>query len=145
MLLNKQTKILIWLVLAVAFFGFIDATYLAVKFFNGTELNCGLTGGCNVVTTSEYATLFGIPVALLGSFFYATILFLSLLFIDRQYKSLPKLLLALTATGFLMSLYFVSLQLFVIDAICVYCMVSATTSTTLFILSALLVKSMRKP
>lgn len=142
--MNKQTKILTGIILAVAFFGFIDATYLAVKFFNGTELNCGLTGGCNTVTTSEYATLFGIPVALLGSFFYATILFLSLLFIDRHYKILPKFLLALTATGFLMSLYFVYLQLFVIDAICVYCMVSATTSTTLFILAIMLFRASKK-
>ncbi len=129
--------------LVIAAIGFADATWLTAKHFLGGPLPC-LTGGCELVTTSAYSNILGIPVALLGAGYYLTQLILAIAYFES--KSLTPLRLAsyLATAGLLASIYFVSLQLFVLHAICIYCMVSAGTSTTLFILGLLLLRHLRK-
>lgn len=125
---------LLFLFPALSAVGFADATYLTVKHFLGTPIPCSILKGCEQVTNSQYAVVFGIPVALLGSFYYLTILVLAAIYFDSRRPAVLKLLAYLTPFGFLASLWFVYLQIFVIKAICLYCMISATTSTILFIL-----------
>ena len=126
--------------------GFADATYLTVKHFLGTPLPCSIIKGCEQVTTSQFATIYGIPVALLGSLYYLTILVLAVIYFDSRKPAALKLLAYLTPIGFLASLWFVYLQIFIIGAICLYCMVSATTSTLLFIFGIThLIKTRKKP
>lgn len=124
--------------------GFVDATYLTVKHFLGGPIPCSILKGCEQVTTSQYSTVFGIPVALLGAFYYLTILVLAAIYFDSKKTSVLKLLACLTPFGFLASLIFVYLQIFVIKAICLYCMVSAATSTILFILGMIYLTKHRK-
>src|SRR3989338_8628205 len=134
---NKPAAPSNWLPFAfliVSAFGFADATYLTTKHFLGAPVACSILKGCEQVTTSPYSLIFSIPVALLGSVYYLTILILSVIYLDSRKPSVLKLLAHLTPFGFLASLYFVYLQIFVIKAICLYCMVSADTSTVLFIL-----------
>ena len=50
-------------------------------------------------------------------------------------------LLPLTSAGFVASLILTGIQLFVIDAICLYCVLSAASSTALFILSFVIRKA----
>lgn len=113
--------------------GFVDSTYLTVTHFLGATVPCSIVHGCEKVLSSQYSSIFGIPVALLGAFYYLTILVLAVIYFDSRKTSVLKLLACLTPFGFLASLIFVYLQIFVIGAICLYCMVSATTSTILFI------------
>ncbi|HSR89131.1 MAG TPA: vitamin K epoxide reductase family protein [Candidatus Udaeobacter sp.] len=125
--------------------GFIDATYLAAKHFLGTPIPCSILKGCEQVTTSQYSSLFGIPVALLGSIYYLTILVLAAIYFDSRKPAVLKLLACLTPFGFLASLWFVYLQIFIIKAICLYCMTSAATSTLLFIIGmTYLIKNRKK-
>jgi uncharacterized membrane protein len=63
--------------------------------------------------------------------------------LDRKSVKVAKLASKLTWVGLLASLYLVFLQLFVIKSICIYCMVSAGSSTILFILGVLLLRSLR--
>jgi uncharacterized membrane protein len=128
----------IWIITLLSFIGFLDASYLTASHYGATELACGLSGGCDTVTTSEYSTVFGIPVALGGALFYFSVLIFSLLFIDTKNKKFLLPIVFLTPLGFLSSVWFVYLQLYVIEAICYYCMGSATTSTLLFLLTPLL-------
>ena len=127
-----------WLVvclLILSAFGFIDATYLTSKHFLGSPITCSILHGCEQVTTSVYSLVLGLPVALFGSLFYLTVLILSAVYLQNQ-KKLPLIIITLLSTlAFLVSLRFVYLQLFIIKAICIFCMGSATTSTLLFILS----------
>jgi len=135
---------LIWSLIAVAFIGFLDATYLTAVHYRGADLGCTDWGSCNEVTTSKYSEIFGIPLALLGALYYLGVFILSLIHFDTK-KLLPlKLIPFATAFGFLFSLGLVYLQLFVIHAICLYCMFSALTSTTLFILSLFILKYFKK-
>ncbi|MBI2436814.1 MAG: vitamin K epoxide reductase family protein [Candidatus Magasanikbacteria bacterium] len=120
--------------LLVALIGFADATYLTVAYYSGLELICGLASACNAVTTSAYSRIGSIPVALLGSLFYLSMIILSLAYIDTKSIVIARIRSWTTCIGFGASFVFVYLQLFVIGIICTYCMVSAGTSTLLFIL-----------
>lgn len=133
--LNKSARIPNWLPICFLIFsaiGFADATYLTVKHFLGTPIPCAILQGCEQVTNSQFATIFGVPVALLGSGYYLTVLILSVVYLDTRKFFALKLAAIFTIFGFLASLWFIFLQIFIIKAICLYCMVSATTSTLLF-------------
>lgn len=147
---------LIWGFIIFSFSGFLDATYLTVSHYMGTELNCTILNGCGTVTASEYSLIAGIPVALLGCFFYLTMLIGSLVYLDTRHEAQRsasnslnefalKLISWLPFTGLAASAWFVYLQFFVIKALCQYCMLSAITSSLLFILAVItLVKSNSK-
>ncbi len=123
---------------AVAVMGFFDASYLTAKHFLGGPIPCSIFKGCDTVTNSVYASIFGIPVALLGAIFYLTWLILIIWYLDRGGEAIKKNLIWLGSAGFLFSIYFVGVQALVIKAFCLYCLISALTSTLLFILSLIL-------
>jgi uncharacterized membrane protein len=131
---------LVWLFLAVSFLGFLDASYLTISHFTGADLNCSITNGCAQVTSSEYSVVFGVPVSLMGVLYYLSVFILSFLYFDIRRKEIFEFIRPLTVAGFLSSAWFVYLQLFVIHAICQYCMASAITSTILFILGIVSLK-----
>ncbi|MDQ5944177.1 MAG: hypothetical protein QG658_244 [Patescibacteria group bacterium] len=119
--------------LAIA--GIIDATILTIEHYTRDGLSCGFTGGCERVLTSQYSELpiLGIPTALLGVVFYAVVLFLVMFsVINREpIRRLP--MLAWSTIGFVSSLGLTSIQAFIIKAWCQYCLLSALTSTLIFI------------
>lgn len=130
--------------LAIALLGFADATYLTIKHYQGEAPTCIITKGCGVVATSKYATIFEIPVALLGTLYYLSIIILAVAYLDTKKTIVLTIMARLTWVGLIASLYFVGLQLFVIKALCLYCIVSAGSSFTLFILQFPLMQSIKK-
>ena len=130
--MNRGLKIAAIVMLAVAAIGFLDATYLTIEHYRGAIPPCTIEG-CEVVLTSEQAEIAGVPVALLGAIYYLLILILAIAYLDRQNQSVLRFAASTTIVGLVASAYFVSLQLFVIKSICQYCMISAGTSTLLFI------------
>lgn len=128
-------KILLALFLLASFIGFLDATYLTVEHYNKGILPCYIFEGCDQVTASRYSTVGNIPIALFGAIYYLVIFISTILFFDTKYKPILYILILLPIFGFLFSLWFMYLQIFVIKAICFYCVISATTSTALFILT----------
>ncbi len=138
---SKTQKIpswLIWAFVVVSFLGFLDATYLTVVHFAGLNIGCIITTGCDTVTTSVYSEIFGIPMALFGAIFYLTIFIASLMYVDKKNPAILFTLPILGLCGFITSLYLIYLQLFVIKALCFYCLLSAGTSTLLFVLGVIL-------
>lgn len=131
--MTKFQKIIIGIFLAVSIIGFVDALYLTIEHFRGVVPPCSILKGCEVVTTSSYSVVFGIPVALLGALYYVFFFIFSLAYFDSKKERILSLLSRFSIFGFLASLYFVYLQFFVLKALCIYCMMSATTSTLLFI------------
>jgi uncharacterized membrane protein len=122
----------------VSFLGFLDATYLTAQHYLGTIPPCVITTGCETVLTSEHSVIFGIPTALLGSFYYLLLFLLAVFSLDMK-RGIIRFAAFLTPIGFLASLYFVYLQLFVIKEICSYCVVSAAASTILFVLGLFII------
>lgn len=130
---------------AISFIGLFDAFYLSAQKYLGTIPPCFITTGCDTVTRGPYSVLFGIPLAYLGLLYYIALFFLSVLYFNTD-KKLPtiKALNFISGFGFLFSIYLVYLQIFVIEALCIYCIISATTTTLIFILSCYLESVLKK-
>lgn len=134
---NNTKQVPTWLILSFLLFsliGFIDAGYLTVAHYQHVSPTCSIVAGCDVVTTSKYSEIFGIPVALLGTLYYLTIFILSLIYFDIRAYWVKKWMPYVTIVGLVASAYFVTIQLFILKSICLYCLASAATSTILFIL-----------
>jgi uncharacterized membrane protein len=115
---------LLAIILVLAFLGLIDSVYLAHAALSDTALSCGISGldGCNIVAQSAYSRIFGVPNGIYGVVFYALTLILSFVMIRSYHSWMLKLLLALTSAGLIASFYFLYLQVFLIKALCIYCL-----------------------
>src|SRR3989338_11329932 len=129
-----------WIFAALALVGLSDASYLTAKHYLGTPINCSIFGDCDKVTTSAYSAIWGIPVALFGAIYYIFIFLLAIWYLDSKKESILYFIASATAVGFLASVWFLYLQLFVIGALCLYCIISAITSTLLFITGLIVLK-----
>jgi uncharacterized membrane protein len=115
-------------VAVLALLGVAVAGYLTYVHYAELEPICaGGGGGCERVQNSSYAELAGIPVALLGLIGYALIL--ASLWVPDDLGRAAGVLLALVGFGF--SVYLTWVELFEIDAICQWCVVSAVLMTGL--------------
>jgi uncharacterized membrane protein len=130
--------------LTISLIGFVDATYLTIQHYRGASLDCYVLRDCEEVTTSEYATIGLIPIALVGALYYLSIILLSAAYLDTKRNRLLTIISLLTTFGFLVSLILVYLQIFVIRALCSYCFLSALASTALFTLAMISVRTSRK-
>src|SRR3989338_4991444 len=108
-LLDSPTKKTI-LIGLFSFLGLIDASYLAAKHYAGTIPPCAIVKGCEAVTTSQYATIGGVSVALLGAIYYLAVLVISIAIIDTKNDRLKKFLAGFSVIGLLASIWFISLQ-----------------------------------
>lgn len=108
--------------------------YLTYTHYEGIDPACvGGSSGCHVVQASEYAEIGDVPVALIGLIGYIAIG--ASLALREPLGSTVTLLLTLGGTAF--SAYLTYLELWVIDAICQWCVASAAIMTSLFIVSAI--------
>ena len=119
--------------------GSVNASYLTYEHFKyqstGSDMVCyvHIMGDCNDVLQSKYSEIFNVPVALLGLGYYLFVLSLLVFIYFTKNKTKSFFLLSLiTAVGFLFGLILVYLQLFVLEAVCPYCMLSALISVLLF-------------
>jgi uncharacterized membrane protein len=94
------------------------AAYLTWVHYDESALVCVAGGGCETVQQSSYAEIAGLPVALLGLVSYAIVL--GLIVWDTPYARLGAASLAVVGLAF--SVYLLVLQLFVIDAVCFWCL-----------------------
>ena len=133
-----NNKLLLRIIAIIAMVGFADAVYLTANYYLGTPVPCLLTGGCDKVLTSTFSSFSGVPLSLLGLLFYATV-FVLVTMLEISWKdSTLKVLFGMTVAGFVVSIILLGLQLFVINAICFYCMISLISSTTLFVLAIII-------
>jgi uncharacterized membrane protein len=101
----------------VALAGAAVAGYLTWVHYDEAALVCVAGGGCETVQRSSYSELAGIPVALLGLLSY-TVVFALVLW-NTPTARLAAASLAFVGLAF--GIYLLALQLFVIDAVCVWC------------------------
>lgn len=85
--------------------------------------------------SSQYATVAGLPLALLGAIAYFTVFSLATL-AAFEYKVAGKLLTLVVSLMFITSLWLIYLQAVVIKAFCQFCLLSALVT---FILTALVI------
>lgn len=129
-----------WLVPALALLGLFISAYLTIVELGQTAAVCGPVGDCNAVQSSSYATIGPIPVALLGLFFYLAVagLWLALPRLKVvQQRPAAGVLLAATTLGIIFSVYLTSVEIFILEAVCAWCITSAVISALLFLVVVL--------
>ncbi len=103
------------------------------------KLQCG-SGSCEYVQTSRYGALFGVPVAFYGVVGYAIIFAVAIAGLQPSQlaRRWPTTALALlSAGGFLFTLYLTGIELFVLHAICRWCVGSAVVMTVIAMIAVL--------
>jgi len=123
--------------LAFSLMGFLDAVYLTIQHYRGAGQECGPLWECDMVMASQYAVMGDIPIALMGAAYYLVIFLLGVAYFDTKHSRILTVIVLLTVPGFLSSLILLYLQVFVIHALCFYCLISALSSTGLFALTVI--------
>ncbi len=119
---------------ALAVAGFLISAYLTWTYLSGVVPACvGDSSGCEVVQTSRYSEVLGVPVAALGLFAYATMLVCAI--IRGEKAAVSGAFVALVGTQF--SAYLSYLELFVLRAICQWCVASAVLVVAYLVFGAL--------
>ncbi len=124
----------------VALAGMFVALYLTLyKLGYIGTLVCAV-GSCETVQTSKWATFLGLPVGLWGVGYYVVVFTLALAGLSPSLAeriSISRVLVGVTGFGLVFSLWLTYLELFVIHAICQWCVISAVLAAALFVISLL--------
>jgi len=120
--------------------GLLLATYLYLyKIGKIGTLACG-TGSCETVQLSPYSRFLGLEVAMIGICGYGLLLILGLLGLQAspgRRSWVGRLLLVGSGLGLVFTCYLTYLELFLIEAICRWCVASAVIITLIFVASLL--------
>ncbi len=117
----------------LALIGLADSIYLTIEHLAGRSVPCTITGGCEQVLTSPYATVAGLPLSGLGALAYFTAFSLATL-AAFGYRKAADLLIILVVLMLAVSVYLFILQAFVIKAFCQFCLLSAAITLLLALL-----------
>ena len=122
----------------LALIGVFVSTYLTLyKLGYIGQLQCAV-GSCETVNTSRWATFLGLPVAAWGLGFYVLALVLVMVGIQDRYadsRMLSVVYVVLTGWGVVFSGWLTYLELFVINAICIWCVTSACIVAIMFLVA----------
>ncbi len=125
-------------ILILSILGLFDSGYLSWGKLTRHDIRClpGL-GDCGSVNNSIYSELHGIPVAYLGFAGYLLIILVALFFLKtgKENHFLNFTLLGITLFGVLFSAYLTYIEVAVLFAICIYCVISALLMLAIFELS----------
>ena len=125
-------------IVLLALVGLLVATYLWLyKIGVLGELKCG-TGSCEYVQTSPYAEVLGVPVAFIGVIGYVVLFLAGLVGLQPTFQEdrrVTRLLAVLATVGFGFTLYLTAIELFVLHAICRWCVGSAVIMTAIWALA----------
>jgi len=129
------------LIEVIALIGLLISAYLSYTALSGGGINYCITGTeCDVVNSSVYSKIVGIPVSVIGVVGYLLILAVSFLSVEDRRKWFY--LFILTTAGASFSLYLTYLEIFKINAICSFCVASLILIIALFIIVIIKKKNM---
>ena len=130
----------LWASAVLSSLGIVVSGYLASKRLVGGSLACTRWAQCDEVNNSLYAKIYGIPVSFIGLAGYLLLLALAVAAlrsggrVQRQMVLLG-LLLSLGGVGF--SIYLTYIEIYVIEALCSWCVASAIIISLLAIVSGI--------
>ncbi|MBI2953343.1 MAG: vitamin K epoxide reductase family protein [Chloroflexi bacterium] len=137
----RQLPVFGTMVPVLALIGMFVSGYLAWVHWFGIEPICGELGECEVVNSSVYAEIYGVPVALLGFVGYASLLALGLINLrhaEHNHRLARWAIFGFSLAGVLYSGWLTNIELNVLRAICVWCVASAITIAAILVVSVVL-------
>jgi vitamin-K-epoxide reductase (warfarin-sensitive) len=96
----------------------------------------GETFNCDIVNRSEYSSIFGIPVALIGMLGYVALAGLATVY--RERRETPAMLFIAAAAGLAFALYLTYIEARVLGVWCILCLSSLALITTVTMLAAVI-------
>jgi len=130
---RRWLKAAAWIALSAALAGGVIACYLAFENVRGETGVCtGVAKSCATVQKSQYGEILGVPVSVPGLALYVTLVALAgawLLDFAGRRPMWAALGFQAALFGFVFSMYLTSVEAFVLDAWCVYCVASASLMT----------------
>ena len=142
--MDSKTALKIIIILALAGMA-VDAllTYNKITY---SRIGCPAGGGCDIVTGSIYSEVLGIPVSLLGMGAFIFFIILALLALNGKFseKNAFQLIIAVSAIGLVIAAWFVYVMVYLLDAICPWCVLSHTILLAIFAISIYTFLKMRK-
>ncbi len=134
---DKTASALYWASILLSALGAVDATYLLIYKLTGNNRMCLGSGGCHDVNFSPYSEIYGIPLALIG--LLAFLALLAVLLAERRFRLAaengPLVVFGMGLVGVAYSAYLTYLELYVIHAVCPFCVASAVIFLLIFILA----------
>jgi uncharacterized membrane protein len=118
----------------VALVGLADAIYLTFHHYTARPVPCSILEGCEMVLTSQYATIAGIPLALYGAAAYLIAFALAVLTFLGKRKAWLLFSLQVTVMS-IFTVWLLYVQGVVLEAFCQFCLLSALVTFTLFIIA----------
>ena len=133
--------------LTLSIIGLLISVYLTYVHYDDSVLVCTSGGGCHTVQQSEYATLGPVPIALFGVLMFLTLGALALVrlrdiefsFVNRE--TAPLAAWGITLTALLYYAYLVYVELFVLEAICQWCVATTIATIGIFIAESFALRS----
>lgn len=119
------------IIAVVSLLGFGISLYLAIYHYLGYSVPCTITHGCETVLSSQYATAFGLPLAVWGVGYFTLVIISALL--ANHYALWRRLLMALLSLGAVGSLGLLAIQIFILHNICQYCLAVDILNILLFL------------
>ncbi len=117
--------------------GFLLSRHIWHSKRQSAPLVCPLNGKCENVIHSKFSKLFGIPLEIIGMLYYGLIAVFYLLY-SFSPQTLPVyasyIIMGITVTAFVFSIYLTLLQAVVIRSWCTWCLFSAGLCTLIFLL-----------
>lgn len=116
----------------------VSSVSLQHHFANSKTSFCdiGQAFNCDIVNRSEYSTIFGIPVALIGVLGYAALAGLATVY--RERRDTPAMLLGATLAGLAFALYLTYIEARVLGVYCILCLSSLSLISVTAILAAVI-------
>ncbi|MEN1728392.1 MAG: vitamin K epoxide reductase family protein [Pseudomonadota bacterium] len=120
-----------WIVLGLAGFGLLITGYLVLTTLTAAApIGCGVGSSCDVIQSSRWSKLFGVPVSLFGFGLYLVIALIAGL--GRPRPRRWQQLWSLSVFGLIFSLYLTLVGWFELQALCAWCTTSLATLVVLF-------------
>jgi uncharacterized membrane protein len=119
-----------------ALLGALVAAYLWLFHLGLSELMCPVKG-CEVVQKSAYSSILGVPVATIGFFAFFALFVVGVWSTLLERPEGERITFAVSSAGLLAYVWFTYLELFVIRAICFWCVVSSVMMLGAWVCSAL--------
>jgi uncharacterized membrane protein len=141
-LLQPLSKGALIFLFVIAALGFADATYLTIEHYMNTIPPCAI-GSCETVLSSQYSSVLGIPVSLFGALFYLAVLVLLKVYVDTKNATAINIAATLSMFGAIIAIVLMGLMAFVLDAYCVYCVISDILTITLCVAFWFILKKAR--
>jgi uncharacterized membrane protein len=137
----QPSRKLVYVLILLGIAGLGIAGYLTWAHYDDGVLVCAI-GGCETVQTSRYSTIGSIPIALLGMLMFASLTGLAGLRLMRKpplgHETLTLVAWGMLLAGILYYLYLTYVELFVLHAICQWCVMTSLIALAMLVLESVI-------